>query len=70
MSTINWTDIFLALIGLASDVVTSHKEISLAKLASEEISKKEHPAVISGAFFHKLPISSPENIFSESQPLL
>ena len=40
MSTINWTDIFLALVGLASDVVTSHKEISLAKLASEEISKK------------------------------
>ena len=39
MSTINWTDIFLALIGLASDVVTSHKEISLAKLASEEILK-------------------------------
>ena len=39
------------------------------RLRSEEISKGT-PAVISGAFFHKLPISSPENIFSESQPLL
>lgn len=32
---VNWTEVILALIELVSTTVNSHKEITLAKLASE-----------------------------------